>query len=140
LDFPSDRAAEVPASDVASTREIQRWHRLTAMAVKRALAGEEPDELPPLDLSGGTKFQQSVWKAMRRIRVGQTRSYGELAREIGKPNAVRAVGGACGANPIPVLVPCHRVVAAGRKLGGFSGGLNWKLCLLASEGVELPLD
>jgi O-6-methylguanine DNA methyltransferase len=139
LEFPSGRAAGLPAREVAP-REIHRWHRLTAAGVKRALAGEEPGELPPLDLSGGTKFQRSVWEAMRRIRVGQTRSYGELAREIGKPNAMRAVGGACGANPIPVLVPCHRVVAAGRKLGGFSGGLNWKLRLLACEGVELPLD
>jgi O-6-methylguanine DNA methyltransferase len=74
---------------------------------------------------------------MRQIRTGQTRSYGEIASAIGKPNALRAVGGACGANPIPVFVPCHRVLAANRKLGGFSGGLNWKRKLLEREGVRL---
>ena len=70
--------------------------------------------------------------------MGKTKSYGEVARAIGKPKAVRAVGGACGANPIPVLIPCHRVLAANRKLGGFSGGLNWKRKLLAQERVSLP--
>jgi O-6-methylguanine DNA methyltransferase len=73
---------------------------------------------------------------MRRISCGQTQSYGEIAKAIGKPKAVRAVGGACGANPIPVLVPCHRVLAAGGKIGGFSGGLDWKRKLLAREGVR----
>jgi O-6-methylguanine DNA methyltransferase len=93
--------------------------------------------LPPLDVSVGTAFQQRVWSALRKIGCGQTQSYGEIAQAIGKPKAVRAVGGACGANPIPVLVPCHRVLAANRKLGGFSGGLNWKRTLLAREGVVL---
>jgi O-6-methylguanine DNA methyltransferase len=93
--------------------------------------------LPPLDVSSGTVFQQRVWSALRKIRCGQTRSYGDIARVIGKPKAVRAVGGACGANPIPVFVPCHRVLAANRKLGGFSGGLNWKRTLLAREGVAV---
>lgn len=74
---------------------------------------------------------------MLRIPPAQTRSYGEIARTIGKPKAVRAVGSACGANPIPVLVPCHRVLAANRKIGGFSGGLAWKRTLLAREGVRL---
>ena len=74
---------------------------------------------------------------MQKIRVGQTQSYGEIARTIGKPKAVRAVGGACGANPIPVLIPCHRVLAANRKIGGFSSGLDWKRTLLKREGVRL---
>lgn len=72
-----------------------------------------------------------------KIRAGRTQSYGEIAAEIGRPNAVRAVGGACGANPWPVLIPCHRVLAANRKLGGFSGGLDWKIKLLAREGVAV---
>ena len=63
-------------------------------------------------------------------------SYGEIARAIGKPKAVRAVGGACGANPVPIFVPCHRVLAANNKLGGFSGGLSWKRTLLAREGAS----
>jgi len=74
---------------------------------------------------------------MQRIPAGHTRSYGELAADIGKPKAVRAVGGACGANPIPLLVPCHRVLAAGGKIGGFSGGLDWKRKLLAREEVTV---
>jgi len=74
---------------------------------------------------------------MTKIPLGKTGSYGELARAIGRPKAVRAVGGACGANPIPVLVPCHRVLAANHKLGGFSGGLDRKRELLKREGVTL---
>ena len=74
---------------------------------------------------------------MTKIPLGQTSSYGVLALAIGKPKAVRAVGGACGANPIPVLVPCHRVLAANNKIGGFSGGLDRKFELLKREGVRL---
>jgi O-6-methylguanine DNA methyltransferase len=73
---------------------------------------------------------------MLKIPLGKTRSYGEIAQAIGKPKAVRAVGGACGANPIPVLVPCHRVLAANNKIGGFSSGLGWKASLLEREGIE----
>jgi O-6-methylguanine DNA methyltransferase len=87
-------------------------------------------------LSNGTTFRRNVWNTLRKIACGQTKSYGEIARAVGKPKAVRAVGGACGANPIPVLIPCHRVVAANKKLGGFSGGLNWKRDLLAREGIQ----
>ena len=74
---------------------------------------------------------------MLKIPLGRTRTYSEIATSIGAPNATRAVGNACGANPIPVLVPCHRVTASGGKLGGFSGGLDWKRRLLAVEKVEL---
>ena len=117
--------------------KIHRWHRVTAAALKAVLAGRAAKTLPPLDWSGKTEFQKSVWRALRKIRRGQTQSYGEIARAIGKPRAVRAVGGACGANPIPVLVPCHRVLAAHGKIGGFSGGLNRKRELLEREGVCL---
>ena len=116
---------------------ICRWQRATAAALKAVLAGRAAKTLPPLDWSGKTEFQKSVWRALRKIRHGQTKSYGEIARAIGRPKAVRAVGGACGANPIPVLVPCHRVLAANGKIGGFSGGLNRKRELLAREGVSL---
>jgi O-6-methylguanine DNA methyltransferase len=116
---------------------VRRWHRVTAATLKAALAGRAAKTLPPLDWSGKTEFQKSVWRALRKIRRGQTKSYGEIAQAIGKPKAVRAVGGACGANPIPVLVPCHRVLAANGKVGGFSGGLDWKRELLKREGVIL---
>src|SRR6478609_618245 len=118
LHFPTPQAGQtVDEADVVA--EIRQWHRLTTAAVKAVLAGRAPAELPPLDLSRGTKFQQSVWAAMRRIKLGATLSYGEIAKTIGNPNAVRAVGGACGTNPIPLLVPCHRVLAANQKIGGF---------------------
>jgi O-6-methylguanine DNA methyltransferase len=117
--------------------KIRSWHIATAAALKAVLAGRAVKTLPPLDWSGKTEFQKSVWRALRKIRPGQTKSYGEIARAIGNPKAVRAVGGACGANPIPVLVPCHRVLAANGKIGGFSGGLDWKRELLKREGVSL---
>jgi O-6-methylguanine DNA methyltransferase len=117
--------------------KVRRWHQVTVAALKNILAGRSPKKFPPLDLSNGTTFQRKVWNALRKISCGQTKSYGEIARAIGKPNAVRAVGGACGANPIPVLIPCHRVLAANKKLGGFSGGLNWKRKLLMREGVKI---
>jgi O-6-methylguanine DNA methyltransferase len=138
LDFPSvGRASPRAVKPIGVHAPIRRWHRTTEAALKNVLAGRSPVKFPPLDLSNGTAFQQSVWRALRKIACGQTKSYGEIARAVGKPKAVRAVGGACGANPIPVLVPCHRVLAANKKLGGFSGGLNWKRELLAREGVKI---
>jgi O-6-methylguanine DNA methyltransferase len=134
LRFPP-APARAPANSPPATILVRQWHRLTTAAVKAILAGRAPTELPPLDLSRGTEFQQSVWLGMCRIKFGHTQSYGELAEAIGNPKAVRAVGGACGANPIPVLVPCHRVLAAQQKLGGFSSGLGWKKKLLAREGA-----
>ncbi len=89
----------------------------------------------PLDLATGTPFQQSVWRAITNIPHGTTVSYGELARRLGKPRAARAVGMALGANPVCIVAPCHRVLAANGKLGGFSAGLHWKRKLLALEGV-----
>jgi O-6-methylguanine DNA methyltransferase len=138
LDFPSvGRASPRAVKLIGVPVPIRHWHRATAAALKQVLAGRSPKKFPPLDLSGGTTFQRKVWNTLRKIACGQTKSYGEIARAIGKPKAVRAVGGACGANPIPVLVPCHRVLAANGKLGGFSGGLNWKRKLLTREGVSL---
>jgi O-6-methylguanine DNA methyltransferase len=135
LDFPAgSKRATNGASDEPPV-QIRRWHALTSKALANALAGKTPGPLPPLDLSAGTDFQKQVWQSLRAISCGRTSSYGHIARTIGRPKAVRAVGGACGANPIPVLVPCHRVLAANRRLGGFSGGLDWKRTLLAREGV-----
>jgi O-6-methylguanine DNA methyltransferase len=130
--FPSGRK---PAIAKTVSTKIRAWHSATSAALKAALAGRAPKKLPPLDLSAGTAFQQRVWTVLRGIRCGRTLSYGGVARAVGKPGAARAVGGACGSNPIPVLVPCHRVLAANRKLGGFSGGLHWKRLLLRREGV-----
>ena len=115
---------------------ILRWHRATTKALKSILAGRAPKSRPPLDWTGKTEFQKSVWREMLKLGPGKTKSYGEVAGAIGRPKAVRAVGGACGANPIPVLVPCHRILAANHKLGGFGGGLDWKRRLLAREGIQ----
>jgi methylated-DNA-[protein]-cysteine S-methyltransferase len=81
----------------------------------------------------GTAFQSSVWRGLTQIPYGRTCSYGELARVIGRPRAVRAVGGACGRNPIGILIPCHRVVGADGGLTGFGGGVATKAMLLALE-------
>jgi O-6-methylguanine DNA methyltransferase len=137
LDFPpvGTPRCGVRTSQRDVPTKVRNWHRATVAALKNILAGRSPKKFPPLDLSNGTMFRRKVWNTLRKIACGQTKSYGEIARAIGRPKAVRAVGGACGANPIPVLVPCHRVLAANKKLGGFSGGLNWKRSLLAREGT-----
>ena len=88
----------------------------------------------PLDLAETTPFQQAVWKAAQAIPWGKTISYRGLAEQIGKSNAARAVGQALGRNPIPILIPCHRILAKDDRLGGFSAGLDWKRHLLALEG------
>jgi len=81
----------------------------------------------------GTAFQQRVWAALQAIPYGHTTHYGALAAQLGKPGAARAVGGANGANPLPIIIPCHRVLAAGGALGGYSAGLDIKRKLLALE-------
>ncbi len=138
LDFPAAKPAK--AKDTGEAKlpaTVRAWEKTTAAALRAVLAGKDPKALPPLDLSAGTPFQQSVWRELLKIGPGRTKSYGEIANLIGRSRAVRAVGGACGANPIPVLVPCHRVLAANKKLGGFSGGLERKISLLAAEGVTV---
>ncbi|MEJ5330966.1 MAG: methylated-DNA--[protein]-cysteine S-methyltransferase [Desulfobaccales bacterium] len=97
-------------------------------------AGRHPDfSSLPLDLAG-TPFQHQVWQELQKIPPGQTLSYGELARRLGKPTAARAVGQALKANPLPLIIPCHRVIAADGSIGGFSAGLTRKRWLLAHEG------
>jgi len=102
--------------------------------LKKYFAGElaSIDTLPTQ--TAGTAFQQEVWRALREIPCGKTISYGELAKQIGRPNAVRAVGLANGSNPIGVVVPCHRVIGASGSLTGYGGGIERKRWLLAHEG------
>ena len=90
----------------------------------------------PVKIPEGTDFQQAVWNEMKKIPRGQTRTYGQIAATIGHPKAVRAVGSACGANPLPIFIPCHRVVSASGP-GGFGSGLPWKKLLLGLEGVQI---
>jgi len=107
-------------------------HGLTA-AVARYFAGDlhAIDDLPVE--TGGTAFQREVWRALRTIPCGTTTSYGELAKQIGHPAAVRAVGTANGANPIAVVLPCHRVIGANGSLTGYGGGIERKRWLLNHE-------
>jgi methylated-DNA-[protein]-cysteine S-methyltransferase len=91
-----------------------------------------------VDLTGYTDFQRRVYEETRAIPPGEVRTYGEIARAIGKPGASRAVGNALGRNPACIVIPCHRVVAANGALGGFTGGLRWKRDLLRLEGSERP--
>ena len=114
--------------------------------VEGALAAiERPLSAPglPIDVAG-TAFQEAVWRELRRIPAGETRSYSDIAAAIGAPKAVRAVGTANGDNHVAVLIPCHRVIRNDGSLGGYGGGLDRKRKLLASEGhaqkqAELPL-
>ena len=87
----------------------------------------------PLDWHG-TAFQESVWQALTDIPYGETVSYGDIARAIGRPRSARPTGGAVGRNPIPIIVPCHRVIGSDQTLTGFTGGLNIKVALLELEG------
>jgi O-6-methylguanine DNA methyltransferase len=144
LDFPNADGLVAPLRS-ASRRavkskqiplQILRWHRQTTEALKKVLAGRAAKPLPPLDWAGKTEFQKAVWRAMLKLGPGKTRSYGEIAAIIRHPRAVRAVGSACGANPLPLLVPCHRILAAGGKIGCYGSGLDRKRDMLAREGVK----
>ena len=135
-------------------RSAQEAHRLLGDSVKQAawsphlfddlverlkiyFSGHKtafPDEL---DLSETTPFQRQVWETTRLIPYGETRSYLWVAEQLKKPGAVRAVGQALGRNPLPIIIPCHRVVASSGKLGGFSGGLEMKRYLLWLEASNM---
>lgn len=118
-------------------QEGRRGARL-ARELARFARGRSARFTVPLDLAGGTRFQRAIWRALRAVPRGQVRTYAWLAKRAGSPRACRAAGAACGANPVAILVPCHRAVAA-RGPGGFGGGLAWKKRLLALEGFDLVL-
>lgn len=145
LPKPSRRAVErefssrggSPTAPTAKNGENGNHLKAARTAITSYLAGETRVLDLPLDLENRTPFQVKVWQALQAIPYGRVRSYGWVARRIGKPNAARAVGAACGANPVPLLVPCHRVVAGDGSLGGFSGGLSNKKRLLKLEGTRI---
>ena len=101
-------------------------------------AGRRRDFSVPLSIAG-TPFQQKVWRALRAIPYGETRSYGEIAKAIGNDKAARAVGMANNKNPLPVFIPCHRVIGAGGRLTGYAGGLEIKKILLEIEGIHAEI-
>lgn len=106
--------------------------------VREYLAAERTDFDLPLDLSGLGTFARDVLRATRDVPFGEVASYGEIARRIGRPGAARAVGAALGRNPLPLVIPCHRIVRSDGTMGGYSGGAERKRRLLALEGA-LPL-
>jgi methylated-DNA-[protein]-cysteine S-methyltransferase len=121
--------AKPPAAVAQASRQLQRYTK-----------GERVDFSDvELDLNAVGDFHRTIYAAARRLGWGETTTYGALAREAGSPDAARAVGQAMGRNPVPIIVPCHRVLASGQKIGGFSafGGAATKERLLAMEGVHL---
>lgn len=134
VSFPTGKKRMVPRAD---------WHEDAHPfgEVSRQLGAYFDGDLTMFDVPmkmAGTAFQQSVWRALCNIPFGQTISYGALAAHIGRPKASRAVGAANGANPLPILVPCHRVIGANKSLTGFGGGIETKQFLLRLEQGEDP--
>lgn len=119
----------------------EEWLDAVIARIARELgwSDREAPEMPPLDVAA-TAFQWRVWEALTRIPAGTTKSYGELATELGKPGAARAVGQACGSNRLALLVPCHRIVREDGSLGGWRWGVERKRALLASEGQHHAND
>ena len=134
----SEAGAEVTLRARFPRAEISRDDaglKPTLDTVKARIAGRNFDRELPLDLQG-TDFQREVWKELLAIPPGSTRSYLDIAQAIKRPKATRAVAQACGANPVAVVVPCHRVVMSDGSIGGYSGLPGVKKALLAAEGVE----
>ena len=129
--WPNDDPKRVRVGERAAAPE----HPILVRAereLRAYFAGERTSFTVPLD-AAGTEFQKKAWAALLTIPYGETRSYGELARQIGNPKASRAVGAANGRNPISIIVPCHRAIASDGALTGFAGGLETKRHLLALE-------
>lgn len=131
-----ERVERTLARRFGAVTYVTKPDRKLAAAIRRYFAGD----LAALDDvaldTDGTAFQRSVWKQLRRIPVGRTTSYGKLAATLGRPGGSRAVGNANGGNPVSLIVPCHRVIAADGTLGGYAFGLERKRWLLEHEGVE----
>ncbi|MEP9401714.1 methylated-DNA--[protein]-cysteine S-methyltransferase [Sphingomonas sp. VNH70] len=144
------RALDFADFDARMRRLLDRHYgvggwRITAASGRsdaaRAVTAYFAGDLSAIDgiatATGGTAFQRAVWAALREVRCGRTVSYGELAVAIGRPSAVRAVGLANGANPVAIVVPCHRIIGRSGALTGYAGGVARKRWLLAHEGVGL---
>ena len=139
----SRRAVELDLKAL-STEPGQQGESARLAAARRQLldylAGKRHTFDVPLDLSDGTAFQRQVWRALQRVPYGKLRSYQWIAVRVGGRQYARAVGNAVGANPIPIVIPCHRIVAQDASLGGFSGGLSMKRKLLSLEGTLTQLQ
>lgn len=129
-------AKKAPGAVLVEDRE-----RLAAYAgqLDEYFAGERSEFAMPLDLRG-TPFQVAVWEALLGVQAGTTQTYSQIAESVGRANAVRAVGAAIGANPVPIVVPCHRVIGKDGSLTGFRGGIPAKKVLLALEGMRVESE
>ncbi len=137
-DAPEHLAKTFSTSPAPSLMPLDGFFTSATHEIDRYLAGDGARLRLPYDLAGGTALQRAVWLAIAKIPHGETISYTTLAERVGFPRAVRAVASACGANPVPLAIPCHRVVAKDGTLGGFSlGGLHVKEKLLAIEGARI---
>ncbi len=138
LSFGRDTPERVAGRAVQWQESIEATER-ARLQLEEYFAGQRREFTVPLDLRG-TKFQKGCWEELLRIPYGETRSYAEIAQAVGSPRAFRAVGQANHFNPIAIVVPCHRVLAAGTKLGGYGGGLATKAFLLRLEGAKFQDD
>lgn len=136
ISFPTGKAMRQPEADWMRRNDAFK-------PVKQQLAAYFSGELTDFDLKlapQGTEFQLAVWAALEKIPYGETRSYGDVAVQIGRPEASRAVGAANGQNPLPIVVPCHRVIGSNGSLTGFGGGLECKQFLLRHEQTHAPFS
>jgi methylated-DNA-[protein]-cysteine S-methyltransferase len=136
LYFPGSSKFKAPLPDPGWQPDDSVFGEVTTQLA--AYFGGELTEFSLVLAPNGTAFQQRVWSALRAIAYGTTTTYGQLATALGDPRAVRAVGLANGRNPIPIIIPCHRVIGADGSLTGYGGGMDRKQWLLALEGRALP--
>jgi methylated-DNA-[protein]-cysteine S-methyltransferase len=129
----SARQRRPPFPDAARDKALESKLRADFLAY---FSGRKVPFDYQVDTEGFTPFQKAVWAAMKEVPYGETRSYRWIAEKVGKPRAYRAVGNACGRNPVLIIQPCHRVVGSGGRLGGFSAGLDLKRALLQLEKAE----
>ena len=130
------RQEHMPDSSQWTTDEAHPTLLAAAQQLHEYFSGQRQSFDLPLQPAWGTPFQHAVWQALQRIPYGRTSTYGDIARDIGNPNALRAVGAAIGQNPHTIVVPCHRVVGANGSLTGFAGGLDRKTFLLTHEAAH----
>lgn len=140
IDFRAAGPLDALAAAIRASGDDVAWDRAACADVVAEMDAYFRGELREFTLPlrpRGTGFERRVWDALLRIPYGRTRTYGSLAAELGRPDAARAVGRANAANPIPIVIPCHRVIGANGKLAGYGGGLDVKDYLLALEGAVL---
>jgi methylated-DNA-[protein]-cysteine S-methyltransferase len=134
---PDGGTATSEAGEDGGSPEERELVREVSRQLVEYFDGQRHDFDLPLDIAEGSPFRRRVWQAIAEIPYGRTASYAEVAAAAGAPAAFRAAGSACGANPITVVIPCHRVVAAGHRLGGFGGSIATKIWLLRHEGARV---